>query len=213
MTIGLVMMFLICAALLLWIIIGARGWWLCKLPVIAGTLYFAAVVWYSVDSYLGWPSQHHPPRKFQLHWAMVDEPMKGEEEQGGIYLWLTKMRHEDDQKAVKSWEPYVSWLGYEQVKSPRVYRVPYNRELHKQMAKAQSMLKKGQKVIGEFAPGKQGKFGDGKGKGKGKGGDGDGKGGKEGEGKPGGQGYRGDNRGLGDWKFYRFPPPKLPEKK
>jgi len=212
MTVGLVIMFLICAALLLWVIIGARGWWWCKLPVIAGTLYFAAVVWYSVDSYLGWPSQEYPPSKFQLHWAIVDEPPKGSDDEGGIYLWLSKIRLKEEQ--TENWRVYVSWLGYEKTgRVPRVHCVPYTRELHKQMQGAQGMLRKGQKVIGEFTPGRQGKFGDGKGKGKGKGGKGDGQGREGGkEGKGGGKGWFGDNWGLGDWKFYELPPPKFPEK-
>jgi len=210
--IGITAMFVVMAVLLLWIIIGARGWWLLKVPVIAATLYFGIVVWYSVDSYLGWPSTQYPPRKFQLHWAIVDEPAKGSQETGSIYLWLSKMKHDDDKKNEKSWEKYFTWLGYEQdPRNPRVYVVPYTRPLHEQMQKAQGMLKKGQKVIGEFAPGKGGKLGgEGKGKGKGKG---DGQG-KPGNGKKGqGAGYDGDNKGLGDWRFYEFPPPKYPEKR
>jgi hypothetical protein len=209
--VGLTMMFVIFSTLLLWIVIGAKGWWLLKLPVIAATLYFGIAVWYSVDSYLGWPSTQYPPRQFQLHWALVNEPAKGGNDPGGIYLWLSKMKHEDDKKIEKTWEKWFTWLGYEQdTQSPRVYIVPYSRPLHEQMQKAQEMLKKGRKIIGEFVPGEPGQVGEeGDGKGKGKGGKGKGNGkGKEGQ----GTGYNGDNKGLGDWNFYELPPPKFPEK-
>ena len=207
-TIGLTAAFVLCASLLLWIIIGARGWWWIKLPVIALTLYFGLAVWYSVDSYMGWPSKHDPPRRFQVHWVIVDEPVKGSKDPGAIYVMLTQMPHPDDEKIELSWKRYVTILGYSgRERSPRLYQVPYTRPLHQQMAKIQGMLMKGQVVVGEFTPGKgmgqpddgEGKPGEGNGQGKGKGKDG--KAGK-------GRGYRGDNWGMGDWKFYQLPPPK-----
>ncbi|GAG04751.1 unnamed protein product, partial [marine sediment metagenome] len=101
--VGLTMAFILCASLLLWIIIGAKGWWLVKVPVIAMTLYFGLAVWYSVDSYLGWPSTHDPPRKFQVHWIVVNEPPKTAPNTGAIYLMLTKVPHPDDEKPKNDW--------------------------------------------------------------------------------------------------------------
>jgi len=206
--IGLTAMFVICASLLLWIIIGAKGWWWLKLPVIALTLYFGVAVWYSVDSYLGWPSKHDPPRLFQVNWVIVDEPAKGTSDPGAIYVLLTKLDHPDDKKqAESSWSKYLSILGYVGSKdSPRLYQVPYSRPLHEKMAKVQGMLMKGKFVMGEFTKGKgMGQPGNGDGEGDGKGnGKGEGEDGKKGKGK----GYRGDNWGMGDWHFYQLPPPK-----
>ena len=76
-TVGLSVMFILFAVLILWSIIGARGWWWLKVPVIAGTLYFGLAVWYSVDSHLGWATYHDPPRKFMVEWMVVDEPDNG----------------------------------------------------------------------------------------------------------------------------------------
>jgi hypothetical protein len=204
-------MFIVCAALLLWIIIGAKGWWWLKLPVIALTFYFGLAVWYSVDSYLGWPSVHNPPRRFMVNWVIVDEPRKGTNETGGIYLLLTKLPHPDDEKDKNKLEDCFKTLGYTGTKkAPRLFKVPYSRPLHKQMEKAKGMIRQGKIVIGEFDPSK-GKFGgkgDGEGEGKGRPGQGKPGEGEEGEGK----GYMGDNEGLGHFKFYQLPPPKFPNK-
>jgi hypothetical protein len=211
--IGITIMFVVCASLLLWAIIGCRGHWWIKAPVTVLTLYFGLAVWYSVGSYVGWPSSYDPPRKFILNWVIVEEPRKGTDDSGVIYLLVTKLPHPDDKKQIDPfWKKCFKTLGYAgSKKSPRLHKVPYSRPLHKQMSKAKGMIKKGQMVIGEFDPNAKSKFsGDGDGKGKGNGDGKKGRPGKEGDGD--GKGYMGDNEGLGDFKFYQLPPPKFPDK-
>lgn len=202
-TVGLTAMFVVVATLMLWVVIGSKGWWLLKMPVIMATVFFGLAVWYSVGSYLGWPSDHDPPRKFLIQGVIIKEPSKVDDDPGAIYLTLRQLPHPDDEKNEGNWFEVLGYEGNE--RAPRLYQLPYSRQLHKSMTEVQKMLQKGKKVIGEFQRGELGAKGEGDGKGKGKS---KGKGGKD-KGKKGEGGYGGDNIGLGDFIFYELPPPKF----
>jgi hypothetical protein len=205
--------FIICSCLLLWVIIGSRGWWWLKLPISAVTVYFGLAVWYSVGSYLGWATPGDPPRQFIMHWAVVDEPSKTDgDEKGAIFFLLTKLPHKEDDLANTWQDRWFNVLGYSgDNKEPKLYKRPYSRPLHRAANGAMRMRMEGKYVIGEFKGGKFAKAGDGDGDGDGEGEPGDGKGKKGKDGK--GLGYGGDNDNMGDFAFYVLPPPNYPPKK
>ena len=206
--------FLICTCLLLWAIIGSRGWWWVKAPIMLGTVYFGLAVWFSVGSYLGWATPSDPPRKFLVHWVVVDEPSKTGDDEGAIFFLVTKLPHDDDAKRVTWQDRTLGVLGYTgDDTNPKLYQRPYSRPLHRAACKVKQMCMRGLPVIGEF---KQGKFGGPAGeKGDGEAGEGEpGEGkGKKGDGKEGkGRGHGGDNQNMGDFVFYVLPPPNYPPK-
>jgi len=213
-TVGLSVMFVLFAVLILWYIIGSRGWWWIKMPVIAGTLYFGLAVWYSVDSYLGWAAYHDPPRKFFVEWMVVDEPDKVTGDPGSIHIMLSKMEHAEDMDGITWQDDYLAIIGYQgNEEEPRLFVRPYSRGLHKAASKVNQLRKKGKKVVGEFKDGKFGASGEG---GEGEGGLGTGRGRMtlnavpphDGKGK----GYEGDNQGMGDFIFYELPTPNYQPK-
>lgn len=189
------LLWILLGIILLWFLIGSRGWWWVKMIVISIALYFAFGIQYSVESYLGWGSQaslDELPPKFLVHWAFVIEPSKTTHEEGGIHLWIRGL-------GVDKNESWYSMLKYQpEEKSSRYFILPYSKEKHKQVQDMMREIRKG----GTFIGGKRGKGKEEKGKG----------------GFPGREGKSEGSKGQGSFSrsnelyFERLPPPKLPPK-
>jgi len=193
-TLGIPIAFLILGIIVLWFLIGSKGWWWMKMGVISVVLYFCVALWYSLGSYLGWPSHSELPPKFIVHWVFIDEPSKKTDYPGAIYIWIKELETEKN-------NPYFSILAYKgDTNDPRIYSLPYSKKLHGRMQQVLQQLRKGAVIIG-------GKKAKGKGKGKGKG---IGIGADEAE--------KGEGNGSfsfshsDEFYFHELPPPKIPYK-
>ena len=82
--------FCLLAALLLWLVVWARGPWWAKLPLLVGVPAFSFVIWRSLDSYRGWPADRPAPARALLVSSEVREPDR--QTRGVIYLWLLPAR-------------------------------------------------------------------------------------------------------------------------
>ena len=186
--------FVLIAALVLWFVIGSKGHWAVKAVMIVLSLYFCLSVGFSVNEFMGWPTDDKLPPKFLVHWAVVDEPDIKLGDEGSIYVWIKPIgKHEVE---YKEWNNYL--LSFYDGKSrPRAYRIPYSRTLHEQTQKAIDTI-----LRGEGVGGTNGEKGSGKGKKR--------SGGK-GNGKAAGDGGRSLTRN-GSIEFHKLPPPKLPDK-
>jgi|GEM_PF-1178190 hypothetical protein len=212
-TIGISIAFIIMIVIMLWFIIGGKGQWWMKVPLIGFGVYISVVIWFAMNGLLGWATPSQLPDKFRVHWIVVEEP-DDEENNGGIYVWaddISKKKEEEIKElswADKYMKPYVLPLHNMTDNGPRVYKIPYNRELHKQSRDIQKFLMEGGvyrgTMKGEGLPGKGGQKG--QGQGQGEGGEG-----RDGKGK-------GKGKGPGDMSqeqvphFYQLPPPKFPPK-
>jgi hypothetical protein len=132
--------------------------WALRLPLIAATPVLALAVWWQLSQRDGWPTGSRPAAGSAFVAGVVEAPTLGST--GAVYLWT---------------QPPGS-------RTPRSYRLPYSPELERQVARAASASKRGERV-GVRAAGKP-------------------TGGK----RPGGQA-----RGS-DLRFYRLPPRGLEEK-
>ena len=103
-------------------------------------------------------------------------------------------------------KPYVLPLhGYSDDNGPRVYKLPYSRELHEQSMGIRGFLMEGGVYRGSMrGDGLPGEGGQGNGQGNGQGRDG------RGEGRPGGRGGSLSQEQVPH--FYQLPPPKFPPK-
>lgn len=116
--------FVLVVALLLWFVIGSDGPWWLKLPVLVSTCLFTFAVWDALDSFSGWPTAETPPARSLLLSSTVDEPR-------AIYLWLIAPRR-------------PGLLDYRAgAAEPRSYRLPYTRQLHQQVDRANQLAKQG----------------------------------------------------------------------
>lgn len=110
-------------ALLLIGTIHSRLHWIAKAFFIVFSLAVVTMDYKALTDSLGWPVLDNLPDSFQVLGVEIREPARGDE--GAIYVW---------------------YRTYEEGREPRNVRIPYTKDMHKKMAKAQSMLAKGQKV-------------------------------------------------------------------
>jgi len=137
--------FILLGGLILWFVIGTKGYWPLKMVLITMTLCFSLLLSRTMEDVRGWPTDDELPNKFRVHWLVIKEPNKADHnEKGGIYLWVTDLAGDG--------------------KQPRAYRSEYSREKHEDAQKALKMIMEGKSVMG-----RRGGKGDGKGKGKGEG--------------------------------------------
>jgi hypothetical protein len=114
--------FVILVGLLLWLLAAVRGRWLLKLALICAVPAFAFAIVGTANSLRGWPTGDSPPTTATLIWAVVEEPDPQAGSPGAVYLWLATGT------------------------KPRAYRLPYSRQLHKQLVEATALTKRGQTV-------------------------------------------------------------------
>lgn len=213
-TLGIPLAFLGMITLIIWYIIGGQGKWWAKVLIIALTGYLSLGLWYSMDGLLGWPTSATPPNKFQAHWIVAQPPKNSDPDSGKIFLWATDLQPEKSSKFGNDVPPWVEHTLFpfhtkKQENEPRLYSIPYSKDLHQQANKIiENYLKKGKPFMGTMKGPESQDKGNGKGKGKGKG-------------KGGGPKGNGENgRGQGSFSrdnapppmFYELPPPKFPEK-
>ena len=185
--------FVVVVALLLWLIIGARGKWGVKLALIFLVPTLSIIIWRSLDSYMGWPTTEEPPQRSFLIWGIVREPNQKENDKGAIFVWLLPVERRDQKKegqTIFTYEPLE--------REPRAYKLPYGRELHEGLEAAKEMIKEGRTVF--FGRGEEGESGDG---------DSNGVGGDVTNGRDGVGGF---SHGDDEYRFYELPPPVFQEK-
>jgi hypothetical protein len=144
--------FILLSGLILWFVIGTKGYWPLKAAIIALTLGFSLFLSSEMEDLRGWPYDGTLPESFRVHWIVVGEPDKTDVgDKGAIYLWVSVPDS-----------------------LPRVYRIPYTTERHEDAERALGMIRDGKKVGGKNGGKEEGKGeGDGEGKGN-KGGNGGG---------------------------------------
>lgn len=108
--------FAVLAALMLWAVIYARGPWALKLVLIVSVPAYGVFVWQTVEQWRGYPVPHTPPDSALIA-SVVREP-------DWIYVWLVP--------------PSAS--------EPRAYRIPYTRQAHEQLHRAELAMRAGLRV-------------------------------------------------------------------
>jgi len=204
-TFGIPLAFIVLSTLLLWIIIGSKGWWWLKALVVVTTVLFSISLWQSLESLQGWATKEKPPEKFEIKWIDVKEPNKKTGEKGYINVWMRDLNPKKEDKQNKI--PILHSKGKNN--EARLYSLPYSRQMHEQAEKIKQQIAKGKPFYGEIkdgvAKGLQGK------------GEGEkGKGGQQGQGKKGkGDGQKGDGGSLSNKQdpiFHELPPPVFQRK-
>lgn len=129
--------FCLMASILIWFIIGSKGKWEIKAFITFIYLYFGLLIWFALASYLGWPSKEDFPNKYVVYWAKVEEPDASNE--GKIYFWLSE---------VDSNRSYNFLEYYNKKDEPRIYEIPYSKNLHKKVQNMIENIKKGSVYVG-----------------------------------------------------------------
>lgn len=152
---------LLIGGLVIWILVESKVNWIFKIISTTTICIFSIGLFLSLQTFLGWPSDSNLPEKVSIRWVIIKEPSPSLNFKGKIYLLLDSVKSKYDNKM-------LDLLGHKnEVKEPRLYSIPYSRELHKELEKnVIPRLKDGQIVNGKMTKsGKQGvkgKKGDGK---------------------------------------------------
>jgi hypothetical protein len=96
--------------------------WALRLPLLAATPLLALAVWWQLSQRDGWPTASHPTDGAAFVAGVVQAPTPGSA--GAVYLWAQPPNSD----------------------APRSYRLPYSRQLERQVAHAANATKRGVRV-------------------------------------------------------------------
>ena len=147
MNIALPILLLMFGSLSFWLLTESSLKWYIKTACISMFCFFTVLFWTTLNSFLGWPANEEDvPEIVRIHWVIINEPNKHTEDPGAIYF-LLESAQEDDRHSISK------FFGYrEGSNEPRLFGIPYDRELHEHLSKnVISKLKKGQTVVGKLS--------------------------------------------------------------
>ena len=81
----------------------------------------------------------------QIHWVIISEPNRANNDPGRIYVWLTDIGDKDSRSSGCN----GAYINFERKHDgqPRAYVMPYSVEKHKALEEAMSMIKGGSTVL------------------------------------------------------------------
>lgn len=116
--------------------------WPIKAIAVGTALPLFLMTFIALEGLMGWPSDADLPEDFQLHAAVIEEPMSGQDQSGAIYLWLTSKADMLNDIVV----PEADAL-------PRAFALPYSRDLHNRVDAMKEALQNGKMVAGRYRQG------------------------------------------------------------
>lgn len=128
-------MFLLLASLLLWIIIGLKGWPTAKMWLINITAFFVIIFWLGVKSYMGWPADEILPSQMRLVYFMPNEPES---------LYVLGEECDEVGLHTHSWYDFFFYNPKDKV---RMFKIEYCKNLHKKLEQAMEEVNKGGYVL------------------------------------------------------------------
>lgn len=132
----IVIAFIAIAALLLWLLIGARGHWALKLVLIVAVIAYMFTIWHGIKSYEGWPTSIKPPTEAYYIRGYAVEPDPENHIKGAIYVWLIPFK------------PSGSRIDYKSAPGePRAYKLPYSEQLEGTINTANKEAGSGKAVV------------------------------------------------------------------
>ena len=125
-------LFLLLSALCLWIVIGCKGWWQAKFWLINLVCLFSIVIYFSISSYMGWPSSENMPHEMRLYSFVSNEPE---------CLYVLGEQHGESKEILGK------VFGYHSSDKVRLFKIPYNEDLHRDLEQAMERVNSGAYVI------------------------------------------------------------------
>ena len=125
------LLFLVLGIMCCWILIGIKGWWQAKFWLINLTFLFFVILYFSVSSFMGWPTSEGLPARMRLMGFVPNEP-------DCLYVLGES---EDKQSGI------ASFFGYKSPDNLRLYKFPYNKQMHSELESAMERVNSGNYVI------------------------------------------------------------------
>jgi hypothetical protein len=139
---GLVTAYILIASVLLWLFISSRTYLGIKILIVPVILWYGLVLYYTPGNLSGWPievsSIDKLPDDAIITSIIIREPSKLTSDPGGIFMTIIKPSSKTKIAFTLNPKDAFTYTGSD---LPRLYKVPYSRELHKQILEAQKMQK------------------------------------------------------------------------
>ncbi|RJQ71438.1 MAG: hypothetical protein C4519_19525 [Desulfobacteraceae bacterium] len=135
---GLAVAFVVLGAVLVWVMIQTPGRYLIKAALTPPIIWYGVVLYFAVQNLMGWPATHKIPESSLLLAVRVNEPNPAQNSPGAIYLWVNEASDTTDapQSNGIPLDPRMVFK-FQNLNDPRAYKVPYSREMHEAIVKAQ----------------------------------------------------------------------------
>ena len=118
-----------------------RRWW--RFLLAPAVVWFAFVLLYTPSQLLGWAATERTPEKLWALGVHVIEPHSGSPYPGGIFVWGVPWVGAESLLSKPAW-PYRWHFNFMRFdKEPKGYRIPYSKELHKELMKKRKDSKGG----------------------------------------------------------------------
>jgi hypothetical protein len=148
---ALVPYFVVFVSVLAMIIFSYKGRAYLKVLAVALTFYMASSIYFSFETYKGWPvviDRMPQDEKMRLLWAEVYEPRDGRE--GLLFVWVRPFSVTEVEKEATVWEHLnpLTVFGFKPLFkiTPRAYSIPYDQLLAKELQESREAIKKGYRV-------------------------------------------------------------------
>jgi len=138
--IGLTIAFVLLAAVLLWVVIAARGNIMVKMVLIPMTIWYGAALYFSVQNLMGWPTARSMPENSYILAYRIREPEPRNDYPGAIFLWVSTRSPEyaENQSSFALIPKNV--FMYRDSADPRAFRLPYSRQMHRELRQAREQM-------------------------------------------------------------------------
>ena len=133
---GLTIAYVFVVAVLSWFVIGSEGRWWVKGLLISLAIWYGATLHFSMYNFMGWPTLENMQKNtVEILWFQVREPSKKINDPGAIYLWVRVLPNNEEPEGFTMLQlsDRNIWFKYTDRKAPRSFKIPYNKETHKQL--------------------------------------------------------------------------------
>ena len=135
---GLSIAFVIIASLFLYFIIGSKARLLVKVILIPIVIWFTLALYFTPGKLMGWPATVEPPDNSIILMPIIKEP-RGDSK--GFIDLLVIVREESKKSLIEQLKP-GNVFSYNDKNTERLYRLPYDRELHEALMEAQTKARR-----------------------------------------------------------------------
>ncbi len=126
--------FVLLASMFLWFFIKGNAHILLKLIVIPVLIWYTLALYYAPNNLMGWPTPEEPPNVARVINGIVKKPVNGQG--GALYLWMISLDKEIDyKKKLSDLVNPKNVFDYNSKNVPRAYRLPYDKDLDRQLTK------------------------------------------------------------------------------
>jgi hypothetical protein len=135
---GLSLAFVIIASLFLYFIIGSKAHVVIKAVLIPIVIWFTLVLYFTPAKLMGWPTPAEPPDGSIVLMQIVKEPVGDVD---GFIDLVVVVRDESKRMLIEQLKP-VNIFSYNAENTVRIYRLTYDRDLHKKLLEARKKARK-----------------------------------------------------------------------